>query len=82
MQGSPEYLTSDGCDTYFEWYTIAACKSTTSPILQSTCYAFTDNGRKIDLSMLTRFAGAHSVSTYDGSTMYINVCRDISPGMR
>jgi len=86
LQGSPEYLTSYACDNYFEWNTVAACKSkgsVTSDITaaESICYTFDKQGRKRDLSMLIKLTDAYSVMTDDGSTMYINVCRDISAGI-
>ena len=80
VQGSPEFLASYACETYFEWQTVAACKSA-SPISETpetVCYVYGDNGQKRDLTMLIKGTGAYDVMTYDESQMYINVCRDIS----
>jgi hypothetical protein len=47
---------------------------------ENICYIFDDNGGKRDLSLLIHLTDAHAVTTDDDSTMFINVCRDISPG--
>ncbi|XP_013417456.1 cation-independent mannose-6-phosphate receptor [Lingula anatina] len=77
--GSPVFLDSHLCDTYFEWHTTAACKDDHSEI-QEPCYIYDANGQKHDLSPLIKLKGGHQVNkasrTYD---FYINICRDITP---
>lgn len=76
----PVFVSSYACDTYFEWHTTVACKS--SPrINEIKCYLYDTNGRLRDLGPLVKTSGSYRVETDDDSgdgEMYINICRDIS----
>ena len=68
----------------FEWYTVAACdpKSSLRKAKQVPCYIYDKEGRKIDLSPLSKTKGGYLVEQETGqSPLYINVCRDIEKGI-
>ena len=81
LQGYPEFLETYACDTYFEWYTTAACRSGSTPATEAMCYLYDADGRMRDLSPLIKTSSSHRVVTGDDSEMFINVCRDITSGL-
>ncbi len=68
------------CETYFEWYTSAACKDPPTAKKEVKCSVYDQQGHKHDLTPLIKLKGGHQVETSDGRDFYINVCRDITPG--
>jgi len=81
LQGYPELLQTYACDTYFEWYTTAACRSSQTHPEEAMCYLYDANGRLRDLNPLIKTNSSYRVVTGDDSEMFINVCRDIPSGM-
>lgn len=76
----PVFVSSYACDTYFEWHTTVACKSS-SRINEIKCYLYDTNDQLRDLGPLVKTTGSYQVETDDDSSdgeMYINICRDIS----
>jgi len=80
LQGYPEFLETYACVTYFEWHTTAACRSVSDDTVEAMCYVYDAKGRMRDLNPLIKTSSPYRVVTGDDSEMFINVCRDISPG--
>jgi len=81
LQGYPEFLETYACDTYFEWYTTAACRSPPANTEEAMCYIYDANGHMRDLNPLIKTSSSYRVVTGDDSEMFINVCRDIQSGV-
>ena len=80
LQGYPELIETRACDTYFEWYTTAACRSLPTHDAEAMCYIYDAQRRMRDLNPLIKASSFYRVVTGDDSEMFINVCRDIPPG--
>ena len=82
MQGSPVWVSSDDCTTYFTWYSTAACKNAPSVVAEIPCYSFDGNGKKYDLMPLIRKSGGYLINELvaEEGDFYINVCREIIAG--
>ncbi|XP_064627541.1 cation-independent mannose-6-phosphate receptor-like [Lineus longissimus] len=77
--GSPKFLESYACDTYFEWHSTVACKKKTTAS-EVPCSIYNKDGKKVDLTPLIMTEGAYKTDTATYSDFYINVCRAITPG--
>jgi len=81
FQGYPEFLEAYACDTYFEWYTTAACHSPPTHNEEAVCYIYDANGHMRDLNPLITTSSSYSVVTGDDSQMFVSVCRNIPSGV-
>ena len=51
------------------------------PLKEVKCYLYDDDGNRYDLSPLAKKKGGYHVTAGPDTDLYINVCRDIVPGM-
>ncbi|CAL1527175.1 unnamed protein product [Lymnaea stagnalis] len=79
--GYPKYMGDFLCSTHFEWKSYLFCKNLPAPEKEVPC-AVVKDGSLIDLSPLTKLTGAHLVEADETHQrkIFINVCRDITPG--
>ena len=82
FQGSPAFIERSGCTYFFEWHSTVACKSSpsTQAVHEVPCSLYDNNNQKRDLSPLIKQQGGHRVDSDTETQLFINVCRNITPG--